>query len=216
MNDVLNNEEMPQFEGDGGNYIFCEFCGNSLSPMGECCPKCGTPVGDDSPKIPDLNDSSVDTNAIISSSNEIGGRIIDAKAILLLLALLVMGGAIYLLYNYFHDSSETGSSNKETVFVGNCPVGFCIFSGVIGYDMEVNGTLNLNGLGNNFTGDYGYFGKTSGISIEGYISSDGSMTAKEYNKKGRQCGSYSGSVSSDGSTISGEMTNYLGSTYKFV
>ncbi len=64
-----------------------------------------------------------------------------------------------------------------------------------------------------FTGSYGYYGNTSGISVRGNIS-NGHLYADEYNSSNDSyCGSYKGTVG--GSSCSGTFINSKGNSYNF-
>lgn len=77
---------------------------------------------------------------------------------------------------------------------------------------KINGTLDFSD-GNSFTGEYGYKGRTTGLSIQGTLMADGTVTAIETNSKGNSSGNYLGKV--HGTTITGRFTNYKGEQFTF-
>lgn len=110
----------------------------------------------------------------------------------------------------FERAGKFSAGNAGSLaFVGNFTM-----EGVIGSNMWVNGSFTFNGIGNDFTGRYGYKGRSSGITVSGRIEKDGRILATEYNGRGAMCGSYEGQKTSPNEVV-GSMTNYLYDTYSF-
>ena len=87
------------------------------------------------------------------------------------------------------------------------------FSGSIGY-YTVNGTITIEGPF--VRGQYGYKGRTAGITIRGELEygEDGVyFSANEYNSEGVCCGSYIGKK--EGNVIYGDYTNYNNEMFDF-
>ena len=113
------------------------------------------------------------------------------------------------------DSTVASSVNSTAAQVADIDDASSIhhFSGSIGY-YTIKGTITIDGPF--VRGEYGYKGKTTGITIRGeleYGENGIGFTANEYNSDGVCCGSYIGKK--EGNVIYGDYTNYNNEMFDF-
>ncbi len=117
------------------------------------------------------------------------------------------------------DSGYYPEADPSPVVVEEYPVydsvpDYWSFSGTIG-SYRVNGSLEVVN-NNDVRGQYGYNGKSSGLTIVGTNSNFTRFKANEYNRNGECSGTYDGVWDRRSNTVSGTFTNYKYEQFHFV